>query len=83
MPRYKRAVTYKESPYAKDLVIIMKAGKGSYTRSMLAEALEKRYPSLSWQDLLDAVSSAILMDRWSKKNRFEMATTRGWYQLAK
>ena len=80
MPGYTRHTEYKESPYAADLVKIMKAGQGPYTRKMLADKLAERYPLLSWQELMNEVSSAMFLDRWAKKNRFK-TVKHGWYDL--
>jgi hypothetical protein len=80
MPR-KKQNTYRESPYAKDLVKIMQAGAGPYTRSMLAEELGKLYPALYWQTLMNEVSGAMMMDKLSKAGRF-VSVKHGWYGLA-
>lgn len=82
MPSYTRNTEYKESQYATDLVKIMKAGTGPYTRKMLAEALSEKYPDISRQELMNEVSSAIYQDRWTKKNRF-VTVKHGWYYLSK
>lgn len=79
MPR-KKHNTYKESEYAADLVKIMKAGTGPYTRSMLARALGEIYPTMYWQELMNEVSGAILMDRLSKAGRFK-TVRKGWYNV--
>jgi len=76
-PKYE----FRESIYAQDLVQIMKAGSGPYTRKMLAQELSKLYPQMYWQDLMNEVSSAIQLDRWSQANRFR-AVKKGWYDLA-
>ena len=73
--------TYTESPYAKDLVKIMKADPGPYTRKMLAEELGKRHKKKYWQELMNEVSSALLLDKLSKATRFKMVS-RGWYGLS-
>ena len=81
MPR-KTHNTYHESRYATDLVKIMQAGEGPYTRSQLATELGEIYPELYWQDLMNEVSGAIQMDKWSKANRFQSVKNRkGWYEL--
>jgi hypothetical protein len=80
MPRYSRKTQYKESSYAADLVKIMKAGQGPFTRTMLAEGLSLKYPDLAWQELMNEISSAIQMDRLAKKNRFRLVR-HGWYDL--
>lgn len=80
MPR-KKIIEYKESPYAKDLVKIMSANTGPLTRGMLATELEKLYPKLYKQDLLNAVSDAIQSDKWSEANKFKRVSP-GWYGLA-
>lgn len=79
MPR-KKHNTYRESPYAADLVRIMQAGTGPYTRSMLATALGEKYPKMYWQELMNEVSGVILMDRLSKAGRFK-AVRHGWYDV--
>lgn len=66
----KSTFNYHESKYALDLVKIMQAGTGPYTRSMLAKELSSLYPAMYWQDLMNEVSGAIQMDKWSKANRF-------------
>jgi hypothetical protein len=78
----KKTNEYRESEYAKDIAAIMAAGGGPFTRSMLAEELEKLYPKLYWQDLMNAVSGVIQLDRLSRKNRFKLAKP-GWYDLNK
>jgi hypothetical protein len=82
MPRRKSFTEFKESEYAADIVKIMKSGNGPFTRKMLAAQLEKLYPKLYKQDLMNAVSGAIQLDRLSKKNRFKLAKP-GWYDLNK
>lgn len=82
MPGRRSNTEYRESEYAKDLVKIMKAGTGPYTRKMLANELEKLYPRLYKQDLMNAVSGVMLMDKLSKANRFKIAKP-GWYELNK
>jgi hypothetical protein len=77
----KKQNTYYESPYAKDLVKIMEAGKGPYTRSMLAEELGKLHPKMYWQELMNEISGAMLMDKLSKAGRFK-SVRHGWYGLA-
>lgn len=79
MPR-KKYNTYTESPFAADLVKIMQAGTGPYTRSMLARALGEQYPTMYWQELMNEVSGAILMDRLSKAGRFKVVR-KGWYDI--
>jgi hypothetical protein len=79
MPR-KKQNTYRESHYAKDLAKIMQAGKGPFTRTMLAEELGKLHPDLYWQELMREVSGAMLMDKLSK-GRFQVVK-KGWYGLA-
>lgn len=76
----RKSFTFTESKYAPDLVKIMTAGTGPYSRSMLARELGKLYPGLYWQELMNEVSGAILMDRLSKANRFKVAK-KGWYAL--
>lgn len=76
----KKQNTYRESPYAPDLVKIMQAGTGPFTRSMLATELGKLYPDLYWQTLMNEVSGAMMMDKLSKANRFKVAK-KGWYAL--
>ena len=80
MPGRKSNTEYTESKYASDLVRIMRAGTGPYTRSMLANELSKLYPAMYWQELMNEVSGALLMDRLSRKNRF-MIVRKGWYDL--
>lgn len=80
MPGRKSNTQYKESKYALDLVKIMQAGTGPYTRSMLARALGELYPAKYWQELMNEVSGAILMDRLSKAGRFK-TVRKGWYGL--
>ncbi len=83
MPGRKTSTVYKESEYATNLVQIMKAGKGPYTRKMLATALGERHPNLYWNELMNAISGTILMDRLSKANRFRPVKGRlGWYELS-
>lgn len=79
MPR-KKHNTYRESPYAPDLVRIMQAGTGPFTRSMLATALGEIYPGMYWQELMNEVSGAILMDKLSKAGRFK-TVRKGWYDV--
>lgn len=81
MARKSTSPKYKESKYARDLVRIMQPGPGPYTRSMLATELGKRYKKKYWQELMNEVSSAILLDRLSKKNRFRVVRPR-WYGLS-
>jgi hypothetical protein len=76
----KKQNTYRESPYAKDLVKIMQAGPGPYTRLMLAEELGKLYPNLYKQELMREISGAFLMDKLSKASRFK-SVRQGWYEL--
>jgi hypothetical protein len=83
MPGRKSNTTYHESKYAADLVAIMQAGEGPYTRAMLAEELAKRHPSMYWQELMNEVSSTLQQDKWSKANRFKAAKKgKGWYELS-
>lgn len=82
MPGRKSNTEYTESKYASDLVRIMRAGTGPYTRSMLANELSKLYPAMYWQELMNEVSGAIQMDKWSKANRFRpVKGKQGWYEL--
>jgi len=81
MPGRNPKYEFKESPYARDLVKIMRAGTGPYTRSMLAKELSKRYPRMYWQDLMNEVGSALQLDKWSKANRFKLVK-KGWYDLS-
>lgn len=82
MPR-RTSTDYKESKYAPDLVKIMQAGKGPFTRSMLATELGKLHPSLYKQELMNEVSYTLQADRWSKAGRFKVADGRkGWYELS-
>jgi hypothetical protein len=76
----KSTFTYTESKYAPDLVKIMRAGEGPYTRSMLATALGEIYPTMYWQALINEVSGAILMDKLSKAGRFRVVK-KGWYDI--
>jgi hypothetical protein len=80
MPR-KKQNTYHESEYAKDLVKTMQAGKGPFTRTMLAEELGKLHPDLYWQELMREISGAMLLDKLSKVGRFKVVR-KGWYGLA-
>lgn len=72
---------YTESIYAPDLVKIMAAGEGPFTRKMLAEKLGELHPSMYWQQLMNEVSGALQQDKWSKANRFKVAK-KGWYELS-
>ncbi len=72
---------YKESKYASDLVRIMRAETGPYTRSMLANELSKLYPAMYWQELMNEVSFAIQIDKWPKANRFQPVNKKGYYIL--
>lgn len=72
---------YSESEYAADLVKIMAAGTGPYTRKMLAEELGKLYPKMYYQTLMNEVSGAMMMDKLSKANRFRVVR-KGWYGLS-
>lgn len=58
----------------------MQAGTGPYTRSMLAKELSEIYPAMYWQELMNEVSGAILMDRLSKAGRFRVVK-KGWYDV--
>lgn len=80
MPGRKSNTEYKESKYATDLVRIIQAGEGPYTRAMLATELSKIYPAMYWQELMNEVSGAILMDRLSKAGRFKVVK-KGWYDV--
>ena len=80
MPR-KKIIEYRESPYAKDIVRIMQASPGPMTRGQIATALAPLYPKLYKQDLMNAVSGAIQLDKWSGANRFQFVKL-GWYGLA-
>jgi hypothetical protein len=77
----KKQNTYRESEYAKDLVKIMQASNGPFTRAMLAEELGKLHPDLYWQTLMREISGAMLMDKLSKAGRFKVVK-KGWYGLA-
>jgi hypothetical protein len=78
----RKSFTFTESIYAPDLVKIMQAAEGPFTRKMLAEKLGELHPSMYWQQLMNEVSGALQQDKWSKANRFKVAKKgKGWYEL--
>ena len=75
MPRH----TYTETKMIRDIATIMAKNEGvkEWTRKMLAEKLSEIYPEKYYQELMNEVSAAILLDKYCNK-RFKVVRTGVW-----
>lgn len=65
----------------RDIAGIMAMNQGPFTRKILAEKLSEIYPNKYYQELMNEISAAILLDKYCNK-RFRVVRTGVW-ELAK
>jgi hypothetical protein len=75
MPKH----TYTETKLIRDIATIMAKNQGvkEWTRKMLAEKLSEVYPEKYYQELMNEISAAILLDKYCNK-RFKVVRTGVW-----
>ena len=75
MPKH----TYEETKLIRDIATIMAKNQGvkEWTRKMLAEKLSEIYPEKYYQELMNEISGAILIDKFCNK-RFKVVRTGVW-----
>lgn len=71
---------YQETETIRELAAIMAKGGGPFTRKMLAEQLSELHPTRYYQELMNDIFGAIIIDRYVNK-RFK-TVSHGWYALA-
>lgn len=74
-----RKYNYEETQTIRDLAYIMAAGEGPFTKRMLVEKLSEFYPERYHQELMNEISTAILIDKGCN-NRF-ISVKQGWWDL--
>lgn len=72
-----RRYTYTESQMIRDIAQVMAANEGPFTKLKLVSLLSPIYPNKYKQELMNEISSAILIDKHCNQ-RFKVVRTGVW-----